>query len=206
MLFRFEPCRTCPPSAHLDLDGSLAPHDPDRPAGVVRGKSLEEGRALPPVAGERRAPGEVSQLDLPLSGYKTSALRQLYPDVDGPGELLVGGYAGYVRRQVTDVLDGQLDTTEALGELLRLQAGSQARGRGCMAEGETGQLLALRSEEFRRRILGCELGLPAPPTPRVRGEGGRRASRRRSHHLRAPCRSTRASSATPLRAGRGRTR
>src|SRR5215211_3963225 len=162
MLFRFEPCRTCPSSAHLDLDRSLAPHDPDRPAGVVRGQPLEEGRALPPVANERRAPGEVSQLDLPLSGYEARALRQLNPDFDGPGELLVGCYAGYVRRQVTGVLDDQLDTTEPLGELLCLQAGPQARGRGCMGEGEMGKLLALRSEEFGRRILGCELGLPAP--------------------------------------------
>src|SRR5215208_4503898 len=162
MLFRFEPCRTCPSSAHLDLDRSLAPHDPDRPAGVVRGQPLEEGRALPPVANERRAPGEVSQLDLPLSGYEARALRQLNPDFDGPGELLVGCYAGYVRRQVTGVLDDQLDTTEPLGELLCLQAGPQARGRGCMGEGETGKLLALRSEEFGRRILGRKLGLPAP--------------------------------------------
>src|SRR5215203_3879855 len=162
MLFRFEPCRTCPSSAHLDLDRSLAPHDPDRPAGVVRGQPLEEGRALPPVANERRAPGEVSQLDLPLSGYEARALRQLNPDFDGPGELLVGGYACYVRRQVTGVLDDQLDTTEPLGEFLCLQSGPQARGRGCMGEGETGQLLALRSEEFGRRILDRELGLPAP--------------------------------------------
>src|SRR5215207_5381050 len=162
ILVCFEPRRTCPPSAHLDFDGSLAPHDPDRPAGVVRGQPLEEGRALPPVAGERRAPGEMSQLDLPLSGHQTRALRQLNPDFDGPGELLVGCYAGYVRRQVTGVLDDQLDTTEPLGELLCLQAGPQARGRGCMGEGETGQLLALRSEEFGRRILGRKLGLPAP--------------------------------------------
>src|SRR5918993_6031758 len=31
-----------------------------------------------------------------------------------------------------------------------------------MGEGETGQLLALRTEESGRRILGGELGLPAP--------------------------------------------
>src|SRR5215210_2321317 len=162
MLFCFEPRRTCPPSANLHLDGSLAPHDPDRPAGVVRGQHLEESRALPPVAGESRAPCEVSQLDLPLSGYEARASRQLYPHFDGPGEFLVGCYAGYMCRQVTYVLDDQLDTTEPPVKLLCLQAGQQTRGRGCMREGETGQLLALPSEEFGRRILGCELGPPAP--------------------------------------------
>src|SRR5215212_8282662 len=104
----------------------------------------------------------MSQLDLPLSGYEARAMRQLYPDFDGPGELLVGGYPGYVRRKVTCVLDYQFDTTEPLRELLCLQAGQQPWGRCGMGEGETGQLLALRSEEFGRRILGRELGLPAP--------------------------------------------
>src|SRR5215218_11404635 len=105
---------------------------------------------------------EVSQLDLPLAGYEARASRQLYPHFDGPGEFLVDCYPGYMRRQVTGVLDDQLDTTEPSVELLCLQAGQQARGRGRMREGETSQLLALRSEEFGRRILGCELGPPAP--------------------------------------------
>jgi hypothetical protein len=89
-------------------------------------------------------------------------MRQLYTDFDGPGELLVGGYPGYVRRQVTCVLDYQFDTTEPLRELLCLQAGQQPWGRCGMGEGETGQLLALCSEEFGWRVLGRELGLPAP--------------------------------------------
>jgi hypothetical protein len=104
----------------------------------------------------------VSQLDLPLSGYEARALRQLYPDFDGPGELLVGGYPGYMRRQVTGVLDDQFDTTESLREFLCLQVGQQMWGRGCVGEGETAQLLALRSEEFGRRVLDRELGFPAP--------------------------------------------
>jgi hypothetical protein len=53
ILLRFESRTTGPPSAHLDFDGPLTPHDPDRPASVVRGQPLEEGRALPFVAGER---------------------------------------------------------------------------------------------------------------------------------------------------------
>jgi hypothetical protein len=108
----------------------------------------------------------MSQLDLPLSRYEARALRQLYLDFDGPGEILVRSYAGYVRRQVAGVLDDQLDTTEPLGKLLCLQAGPQARGRSCVGKGETGQLLALRTEEFGRRILGRELGLPAPSSTR----------------------------------------
>jgi hypothetical protein len=108
----------------------------------------------------------MSQLDLPLSGYEARAMRQLDPDFDGPGELLVGGYPGYVRRQVTCVLDYQFDTTEPLRELLCLQAGQQPWGSCGMGEGETGQLLALCSEEFGRRVLGRELGLPAPNSTR----------------------------------------
>ena len=108
----------------------------------------------------------MSQLDLLLSGYEACALRQLYPHFEGPVESLVGCYAGYMCRQVTYVLDDQLDTTEPPVKLLCLQAGQQPWGRCGMGEDETGQLLALCSEEFGRRLLGRELGLPAPNSTR----------------------------------------
>src|ERR687890_1998847 len=157
MLFRFEARATGPPTAHLDLDGPLTPHDPYRPSGVIRGQPLEEGRALPPVAGERGAPGEVSELDLPIPGYQARLWRQLYSGFDGFGELLVGGHRGHVRRQVTGVLDDELDTSESLRELLCLQAGLQAWGRRGVGEGETGQLLAHGLEELGSLVLGREL-------------------------------------------------
>src|ERR687889_1915272 len=111
---------SCSTAAHFDLDGLLATHDPDRSAGVVRGQALEEGRALPPVAGERGAPGEVSELDLPIPGYQARLWGQYYSGFDGFGELLVGGHRGYVRREVTGVLDGELDPSESLRELFCL--------------------------------------------------------------------------------------
>src|SRR3712207_7149927 len=46
--------------------------------------------------------------------------------------------------------------------LFRSEPGLQARRCRGVGEGEPGELLALGLEEFRRRVLVGELGLPAP--------------------------------------------
>ena len=58
-----------------------------------------------------------SVMPAPVDGWKIQVTKSKF---DGLGELLVGCYAGYLRRQITGVLDDQLDTTEPLGELLCL--------------------------------------------------------------------------------------
>src|SRR5918998_1282118 len=104
----------------------------------------------------------MTQFDLGFARDEARSFRHLYLCLNGLDELLVEGDPGHVRRQVSGILDGQLDPPYAGGELLDLEPGLQARGGRSVGEGEVRQLLALGLEKPGRRVLAGELGLPAP--------------------------------------------